>query len=67
MKLPAAVTALIAATAALVLAAVTAPPARAQQGLLEVIDVPSSGTRVVSNTVLRPGHTYFITVSGRCR
>src|SRR5262245_41342605 len=55
--------ALTAAITALAVASVAAPPAHAQQGLLEVIDVPASGTRVVSSTVLRPGNTYFITVS----
>src|SRR5262245_10461305 len=63
MRWMAMATALTAAIAALAVASVTAPPAHAQQGLLEVIDVPSSGTRVQSTTVLRPGFSYFITVS----
>jgi hypothetical protein len=55
--------ALTTAIAALAVVVVAAPPARAQQALLEVIEVPASGTRVVSTTVLRPGSTYVVTVS----
>lgn len=63
MRWPTAVAVLVAAAVAMAFAAVAAPRAHAQQGLLEVIDVPSSGTRVESTTILRPGFSYFITVS----
>ncbi|HMO01248.1 MAG TPA: hypothetical protein PKD59_17680 [Miltoncostaeaceae bacterium] len=63
MKPRAAVTALIAMTAAIVLAVLAAPPAQGAEQLLEVIDVPASGARVQSATVLRPGAAYRISVN----
>lgn len=61
MRWLAAVTALIAG--ATVAMAVAAPPARGAEQLLEVIDVPASGARVQSATVLRSGATYRIAVN----
>lgn len=63
MKMPAAAIALIAMTVALALAVVASPPARGAEQLLEIIDVPASGTRVQSATVLRPGATYRVAVN----